>query len=164
MSARTSLQAQPPSAQMFASAAATPPAGGLAMLVDPPTRLMDSAAMDYFIIEMVETLRSSSSIAVARSKQIEREMVEAGLIPPPPPVPVPPVDTPTNPRDSTGSLVSVTKSSTVGPRSAAAAVMDEAEEAVRYRLELIGMHVGANFTERLLASILALYLDFGAEP
>ncbi|KAJ7212188.1 TRAPP complex subunit trs33, partial [Mycena pura] len=113
-------------------------------LADPPVRQIDGAVMDYFLIELVNTLRVSASVATERSKKIEAEMVEAGLIPPssaPPPHPLK-KEAPSA-RDSTTSLNS--RAST-GARASAA---DEAEEAVRSRLDAIGMHVGANFTERL---------------
>ncbi|KAF8627098.1 hypothetical protein AX15_004548 [Amanita polypyramis BW_CC] len=109
----------------------------LAALADPPTRYIDGAAMDYFVIEMVNTLRDSSAVAIARTKRIEREMVDAGLLPPPPPAP----PAKEIARDSGTSL-----SSKTGTKNQP---VDEEEEALRLRLEGIGMHVGANFTERL---------------
>ncbi|KAJ7794170.1 TRAPP complex subunit trs33 [Mycena olivaceomarginata] len=116
----------------------------LVALADPPVRQIDAAVMDYFIIELVNTLRASAAVATERSKKIEAEMVEAGLIPAPPVLPPQPLkkDAPSA-RDSTTSLNS--RASTGGRPS----VADEAEEAVRTRLEAIGLHVGANFTERL---------------
>ncbi|KAF8879927.1 NO signaling/Golgi transport ligand-binding domain-containing protein [Infundibulicybe gibba] len=96
--------------------------------------------MDYFVIEMVNSIRASSAVATARSKKIEQEMVEAGLIPPPAPIPPLKKDLP-NARDSVTSLGSRTTSK--------ALVFDEEDEAVRSRLESIGLHVGANFAERL---------------
>ncbi|KAF7299067.1 hypothetical protein MIND_00855000 [Mycena indigotica] len=118
---------------------------GLLALADPPLRQIDGAAMDYFLIELVNTLRVSSAVATERSKKIEAEMVEAGLIPAPVVPPPHPLkkDAMASARESTTSLNS--RASTGGRPSAA----DEAEEAVRTRLETIGMHVGANFTERL---------------
>ncbi|GLB36802.1 putative transport protein particle (TRAPP) component [Lyophyllum shimeji] len=112
----------------------------LAALADPPIRQIDGAVMDYFLIELVETLRVSSAVATARSKKIEQEMIEAGLIPPPAPAAPTPSKKETA-RDSVTSLSSRT--------TGKAAVLDEEEEAVRVRLEAIGLHVGANFTERL---------------
>ncbi|KAF5349446.1 hypothetical protein D9758_014615 [Tetrapyrgos nigripes] len=67
-------------------------------------------------------------------------MVDAGLIPPPQPaLSTLPLKT-ENPRDSTISLNS---------RSGKNAAVDEEEEAIRTRLEAIGLHVGTNFAERL---------------
>ncbi|KAK7453360.1 hypothetical protein VKT23_011624 [Stygiomarasmius scandens] len=86
----------------------------LAALADPPTRYVDGALMDYFLIETVNTLRESSAHAVARSKKIEKEMLDAGLVP--------------QPQETD--------------------IYNE-EDALRSRLEAIGMHVGANFAERL---------------
>ncbi|KAI0727573.1 NO signaling/Golgi transport ligand-binding domain-containing protein [Fomitopsis betulina] len=97
---------------------------GLASLADPPSRQIDAAAMDYFVIEMVSALRASSAVAAARAKKLEQDMIEAGLVPAP-----------------------LTTSSKVSGGKAAA--LDEEEEAVRSRLEAIGMHVGANVAERL---------------
>ncbi|KAF8324945.1 TRAPP complex subunit trs33 [Amanita rubescens] len=57
------------------------------MLADPPTRYIDAAAFDYFLIEAIDTLRSIRC--------------------------------------------------------------NDEEDALRVRLEAIGMHVGANFSERL---------------
>ncbi|KAK0188380.1 TRAPP complex subunit trs33 [Armillaria mellea] len=114
----------------------------LAAMAEPPARHVDGAMMDYFMIELVNTVRESSAVALARAKKVEQEMVESGLLPPPaPPVPVLPLKD--NPRDSLTSIAS---------RNSASAKTNpatEAEEAVRVRLEAIGMHVGANFTERL---------------
>ncbi|KAF5340850.1 hypothetical protein D9758_016601 [Tetrapyrgos nigripes] len=73
-------------------------------------------------------------------EDIEKEMVDAGLIPPPQPaLSTLPLKT-ENPRDSTISLNS---------RSGKNAAVDEEEEAIRTRLEAIGLHVGVNFAERL---------------
>jgi len=112
----------------------------LAVLADPPIRHIDGPAMDYFVIEMVNALRESAAVATARAKKIENEMAEAGLIPPasslPPAVPAKKESA----RDSVTSLAS---------RSGKSQAVDEEEEAIRIRLEAIGMHVGANFTERL---------------
>jgi len=105
------------------------PASALGTLADPPARMVDGAAMDYLLIEAVNALRVSSAVASARAKKIERDMVEAGLVPPPP------TARQQNPRDST--------SSTSGKISGPA---DE-DEGVRSRLEAIGMHIGGNFVE-----------------
>lgn len=134
MSSRNSLQAP----TIPASSLVTP---SLAALADPPIRQVDAAAMDYLLIELVNILRDSSAVATARSRKIEQEMIEAGLIPPPAPTPpVPPLKT--GPRDSVTSLNSRSGSAT------GKSVLDEEDEAVRTRLEAIGVHVGANFTER----------------
>jgi hypothetical protein len=107
------------------------PASALSALADPPARLVDGAAMDYLLIETVNALRVSSAVASARARKIERDMVEAGLVPlPPPPAKQ------QNPRDSASSA----SGKISGPA-------DEDEE-VRSRLEAIGIHVGGNFAER----------------
>ncbi|KAI0697168.1 transport protein particle component [Cytidiella melzeri] len=123
----------------MATSASTSVAGNLAALADPPARSVDGPAVDYFLIEMVNTLRASSAVAVTRTKKIEQEMTEAGLLFPPqqgpPAVP--------SKRDSMAS----TSSKTAGADGKT--VVDDEEEALRLRLESIGMHVGANIAERL---------------
>ena len=111
-------------------------AANIAAQADPPIRLLDAAAMDYLLIEAVTALRDSAAVATARAKKIENEMVEAGILPPPPPAKEPKE----TPRDSMTSI-----SSKTGSKFQPA---DEEEEALRVRLEAIGMHVGANFSER----------------
>ncbi|KIL57738.1 hypothetical protein M378DRAFT_200713 [Amanita muscaria Koide BX008] len=124
----------------------TSPLATLASLAEPPIHYMDGAAMDYFLIEMVNTLRSSSAVSTARSKKIEKQMIDAGILPPPPPSKDLPSKENGTPRDSLTSLNPKTGS---GIKSQALQVTDEDEEALRTRLEAIGMHVGANFAERL---------------
>jgi trafficking protein particle complex subunit 6 len=94
--------------------------------------------MDYFLIELVNTLRASSAVAAARAKKIEQEMIDEGLIPAPPPTPAPVSKTPQ--RESTTSNTSRTAAENSSTNSE--------EEGLRTRLEAIGIHVGANFTER----------------
>jgi len=117
----------------------------LATLADPPTRLVDSCAMDYFLIEAVNALRASSAVASARAKKVEQEMIDAGLIPAPAVV-LPPLTI----RESTSGSVSGARDSvgSTGSKSGSMKTDDE-DEGVRVRLESIGVHVGANFTERL---------------
>ncbi|KAF8060771.1 TRAPP complex subunit trs33 [Lyophyllum atratum] len=135
MAGRTSLQM----ASSIATSSLVP--ANLAALAEPPIRQIDAAAMDYFLIELVEALRASSAVATARSKKIEQEMAEAGLLPPPAPA------APSLPAKKESARDSVT--SLNSRNTGKAAVLDEEEEAVRVRLEAIGLHVGANFTERL---------------
>ncbi len=92
--------------------------------------------MEYFLLEAVQTLRHSSAVADSRAQKIEDEMIEAGLIPPPQP---PQIKAKKDAqRDSVGS----------------SAASDEEEEGLRARLEAIGMHVGANITERCAIHII----------
>ena len=114
------------------------PSSTLAALADPPNRQIDAAVVDYFLIEMVNTLRTSSAVATARSKKIEQEMIDAGLLPLSAPVPPAKKE---SARDSTTNLLST-------PRAGGKA--DEEEEALRTRLEAVGIHVGANYTERYI--------------
>ncbi|KAF9071481.1 transport protein particle component [Rhodocollybia butyracea] len=140
MSGRSSLQIPSSTSSSSIPAHLTP----LAALTDPPIRHVDSAMMDYFLIEVVNTLRESSKVALNREREREKEMVEAGLIPP---LALPAKDNKDgtiSARDSTGSLAS-----TKGGKTAAAGPIDEEEEALKLRLEAIGMHVGSNFSERL---------------
>ena len=88
------------------------------------------------IIELVNTVRASSTVAVARTKKVEQEMIDAGLLPAP-------------------SLNAATASSSfrdsvasTGSKPDGKAPLDDEEEALRLRLESIGMHVGANVAER----------------
>ena len=106
-------------------------------LADAPLRYMDGAAFDFFLIEMVNTLRESSAHAQARARKVEQEMIDAGLLPAPLPTPA----MHRHHKDSTSSLAS----------KATAKVEDE-EEGLKLRLEAIGMHVGANITERCVHS------------
>jgi trafficking protein particle complex subunit 6 len=121
----------------------------LATLAEPPIQLVDGAALDYLVIEMVNTLKTSAKVALKRSKKIEEEMIEAGLLPPPAPAPPKKVVAP-NPRDSTVSL---------GGKNADSSIpaLDEEEEAVRVRLEAIGAHVGANLSERYVNYYIVLF-------
>ena len=123
----------------------------LATLADPPIKQMDTAAMDYFLIEMVATLRESAAVATARQKKIEQEMLENGLIPPPAPVPMT-LKKDSSARDSVTSLVSRSGS------AAGKGSLDDDEEPVRQRLEAIGMHVGGNFSERFVFRVLMYVL------
>jgi len=103
-------------------------------MVDAPVRYMDGAAFDFFLIEMVNTLRASSAHAQARARKVEQEMVNAGLLPAPLPTPAIRKDH----RDSTTSLASKVTTK-----------VEDDEEGLKLRLEAIGIHVGANIAERL---------------
>ena len=114
------------------AAAGPSTAPSLAALADPQPRLIDAAAMDYFLLETVQTLRLSTAVAEARAKKVEDEMIDAGLIPPPPP---PQAKAKKDAqRDSIGT--------------GSSALSDDEDEGLRARLEAIGLHVGANITER----------------
>ncbi|KAF9467003.1 NO signaling/Golgi transport ligand-binding domain-containing protein [Collybia nuda] len=128
MTSRNSLQVNPAA-----------PLPSLATLADPPVRQVDAAVMDYFLIELVNTLRDSAAVATQRAKKIEQEMIESGLLPPPASQTVTQASKNESARDSVTSLT----------RGSGRTPLDEEEEAVRVRLESIGLHVGANFTERL---------------
>ena len=129
-----------PTVSTTMSVAASPAAAGpsntpsLATLADSQPRLMDAAAMEYFLLEAVQTLRHSSAVADARAQKIEDEMIEAGLIPPPPPP-------------------QVRAKKDVQRDSVTSAASDDEEDGLRARLEAIGFHVGANITERCASHI-----------
>jgi len=106
-------------------------------MADAPVRFMDSAAFDFFLIEMVNTLRASSAHAQARARKVEQEMIDAGLLPAPLP-------TPAIRKEHRGSTTSLASKATTK--------LDDEEEGLRLRLEAIGMHVGANITERSVHS------------
>ncbi|KAH9927414.1 transport protein particle component [Epithele typhae] len=135
MAARSSFQnaANRPSS----STSAVP---SLAAVADPPARHVDGAAMDYFVIEMVNSLRASAAIASARRRRNEQEMTEAGLMPAP--AASGPAQKKSQFRDS---IVSNASHNSL----AKDAKEDEEEEELRARLEAIGMHVGANMAECL---------------
>lgn len=122
---------------------ATPPLTGslssplVTAMADAPVRYMDGAAFDFFLIEMVNTLRASSSCAQARARKIEQEMINTGLLPTPLPTPGIRKEN----RDSTTSLALKATTKT-----------EDEEEGLKLRLEAIGIHVGANITERYVLS------------
>ncbi|EIW65119.1 transport protein particle component [Trametes versicolor FP-101664 SS1] len=111
----------------------------LAAVADPSPRYVDGPAVDYFVIEMVNTLRASSAVATARAKKVEQEMIDAGLMPTP--APALPALKKDKIRESMGSNASRSSISKDG--------QEGEEEELRARLEAIGMHVGANMAERL---------------
>ena len=140
---------------------APPPTGSLSSplvtaMADAPVRFMDGAAFDFFLIEMVETLRASSAHAQARARKVEQEMIDAGLLP----VPLP---TPVLRKERGGSTTSLASKTTTK--------LDDEEEGLRLRLEAIGMHVGANITERYALPLCpfpshltrALLIDYATE-
>jgi hypothetical protein len=106
-------------------AAAAQAAPSLATLADSQPRLMDAAAMEYFLIEAVQTLRHSSEVADSRAQKIQDEMIEAGLLPPP-----------------------QVRAKKDAQRDSVGTGTDDGEEGLRARLEAIGLHVGACITER----------------
>jgi hypothetical protein len=114
------------------AAAGPSTAPSLVALADPQPRLIDAAAMDYFLLEAVQTLRLSTAVAEARAKKVEDEMIDAGLIPPPPP--------------PQAKAKKDAQRDSIGTGSSAPS--DDEDEGLRARLEAIGLHVGGNITER----------------
>lgn len=151
MATRNSLQSPTYVSSAASSSSLITPT--LSALADPPIHLADAAALDYLIIEMTHALRASASVAAARTKKIEREMVEAGLLPAPPEKNAAAKENEKErlkkeqQRESMGSAG--TKGSViVGGFSVKATEVDEDEEGLRIRLEAIGVQVGGNIAER----------------
>lgn len=128
---------------MNPSPSSTSVAPTLTALAEPPVRTIDGAAMDYFLIEVVNSIRASSAVAVARTRKVEQEMIDAGLLSPAPPP---------------GAVA--TKRESLASNSSKAEIKtpaEEEEDAVRLRLESIGTHIGANVAERYVAVFTTLH-------
>lgn len=160
MSLRDSLQTPAYTAAAASSSSLITPS--LSALSDPPVRLADAAALDYLGIEMVHTLRDSSRTALARIRELENEMRDAGLDP----SPAPPEKAPAlkdkerlknDGRDSPGG-VRMRVASSMGTVSGVEVEVDEEEQNLRLRLEAIGLHVGANIAERSVLSYPLIYV------
>lgn len=113
---------------------------------------IDASVQDYFLIELVHTLRRSSQVARDRLKKREEEMLANGLLPPS--VSLTGSATASGHASASSGLGSGAKTSlgtmsTVGGASAKAPVNEE-EEAIRLRLDALGAHVGANVAERFV--------------
>ncbi|CUA71396.1 Trafficking protein particle complex subunit 6B [Mus musculus] [Rhizoctonia solani] len=80
---------------------------------------------------MVRTLRDSASVARKRETELEEEMIENGLL------------------ERKAPVVASSKGDSISSIPTAKGALDENEEALRVRLESIGMHVGANLVERI---------------
>jgi trafficking protein particle complex subunit 6 len=52
----------------------------LSALANPVVPQIDSAVLDYFLIEAVNTLRLSAAVATQRQKELEEEMAKANLL------------------------------------------------------------------------------------
>lgn len=143
----------PQTTKMSKPSTSSNPLPALSSLADPPQKYIDACAMDYFLIEAVHTLRASSLVASTRAKKIEKEMIDAGLIPPP----AAPGATAKDLNRVRGSAGASRESlGSAGPTSGStitnAGKGDEEEEGLRVRLEAIGIHVGSNFAERFVPS------------
>jgi hypothetical protein len=154
MSARNSIQSYHHGIAAAGTSTSSLVASSLSSLADPPIRYIDAAAMDYFLIEMVHTLRASSSVALERTRSIEKEMIEAGLLPPVKPGKANAgggmgtgAHTPTKSVKKQELRESASSGSLV-LKTGVAAVEDPEEDALKLRLEAIGVHVGGNIAER----------------
>lgn len=94
----------------------------LALLAQDTPPQIDNVALDFLLIELVQTLKASSRTATARLRAREEEMISAGLLPPPAPAPQ--------------------------GQDEQAKIEEEEEEALRLRLENIGVVVGGALAER----------------
>ncbi|KAG8986212.1 Trafficking protein particle complex subunit 33 [Tulasnella sp. JGI-2019a] len=95
----------------------------LALLAQDNPPQIDSVALDFLLIELVQTLKASSRHATVRLRAKEEEMINAGLLPPP--LPPPPSKDGSSKED------------------------EEEEDALRLRLEDVGASVGGALAERL---------------
>jgi len=123
----------------------------LALSDAPPNQnQIDASVQDYLLIELVYTLRHSSQVARERARKREEEMVVNGLLPP-----VSSSGTVSSATNATGLASTGARVSMGSPggivAAGAKAPMSEEEEAVRARLDALGVHVGANLAERLCA-------------
>lgn len=118
---------------------------------------LDASVQDYFLIELMHTLRRSSQVARERLKKREEEMLANGLLPPNPPGAG---SASTSGLSSTGLGGSGSRTSlgnaSAGGSATAKVLVNEEEEAVRVRLESLGAHVGANLAERCVPHICLL--------
>ncbi|CAE6373193.1 unnamed protein product [Rhizoctonia solani] len=124
-----SRPAATPSWAPRAGSPATP--ATLRSLAYPNPKQVDGAVYDILLIEMVRTLRDSASVARKRETELEEEMIENGLL------------------ERKASVAAPPKGDSVSSIPTAKDTLDENEEALRVRLESIGMHVGANLAEKL---------------
>ncbi|KAF8584976.1 transport protein particle component [Ramaria rubella] len=102
---------------------------------------IDASVQDYFLIELVHTLRRSSQVARDRRKKREEEMIANGLLPS------------TFAAGGANTSPSASRSSVGSPGTVGGTKppVNEEEEAIKVRLEALGVHVGANLAERLSA-------------
>jgi hypothetical protein len=120
----------------------------------PNKNQIDASVQDYFLIELVHTLRRSSQVARERARKREEEMMLNGLLPPVSASGTAASATNTSGLASAGARVSM--GSPGGTMAAGAkAPVSEEEEAIRSRLDALGVHVGANLAERCV--LLALH-------
>lgn len=115
----------------------------IGQLADPPIRYVNAAALDYLVIEAIQALKASSAVATARRKGAEKDLLDAGLVPPEPHAPaVPKKDVQRESMASLASRVTISSVANVKVES------DLDEEDVLARLDAIGVHVGSNIAER----------------
>jgi hypothetical protein len=95
---------------------------------------IDAVTLDYLNIELISALRRSSKVADLRKREREDHMIAAGVLtarPLPPPL-------------SSGN--SSVRESVLAARTAK--TLEDEEEALGLRLELLGMQIGGNIAER----------------
>lgn len=111
---------------------------------------IDASVQDYFLIELVHTLRRSSQVARDRHKKREEEMLANGLLPPS----VVLAGGASGSGQTPGGLRTPLGGLSAAGGTSAKAPVNEDEEAVRLRLDALGAHVGANVAERYVFCIL----------
>ncbi len=92
----------------------------LSKLADSSPHEIDGAVLDYLVIELVDTFRSSAASARARFQRHEQDMISAGFLP---------------------------QSAKRKAEQSGSGYYDD-DQAIVARLEHAGKHVGANLTER----------------
>ncbi|KZS90257.1 transport protein particle component [Sistotremastrum niveocremeum HHB9708] len=132
---RDSLQTPRGLAPWAASSASLASPSELFQLAEPTAHQIDGVVMDYFLIELVETMRASTEVAIKRRKDAEQEMINAGLLP----ASASSSFGGKGKRDTRDSIMS----------GGGKIVETEEQEGLRKRLETVGAHVGSNLAEKL---------------
>ena len=105
-------------------------------LADDAPRLMDAVVLDFLLIEMVPILKQSTTASLKKIREAENEMIEAGLLSPPAPThPIPP------------GLKGAALQEAIDDQRRIQ-IEEEDNEALRLRLESIGVSVGGTLAER----------------
>lgn len=113
----------------------------LATLAAPPTHQIASETHHYLLLQMVATLRLSSSVAKQRKTKQEKEMIAEGLLPAS-------MATPMN-----ASLGSDGSRTTTGGQ--------DDEQDIKMRLDDLGFRIGGDLAERSVLSFRTIRLASG---
>ena len=119
----------------------------LPSLADPAIRHVDAIIVDYLVMEAVQTLRASTVIAMAKRRQREKDLVDAGLV-------LPDEQAPAVPKKDVNreSMASIASKTTTMTTTTTKVEEGPDEEEVYSRLEAIGVHIGSNVAERCVLS------------